>query len=108
MKHFLTFLFAVLFLVACGGDEQGTAEKKAATSAPEKTMQPAMKSSESMGSDKMMVVDHARDEIEFELRRSLNGVKRMIEQYKQDGYDTAELEAKKQKLEKDLQEFLSQ
>lgn len=46
--------------------------------------------------------DHSQDVKEFRLRHSLAGVERMIEQYKKDGYDTSDLEARKADLEKQL------
>lgn len=107
MKHILIIVVATFILAACGGDEQGTSEKKAATSAPQKTMQSSDNAADGKKMDEMMIVDHSMDEIEFEIRRSLNGVKRMIEQYKEEGFDTAELEAKKEKLEKELKDLLS-
>lgn len=107
MKNFLIVVFTTLFLTACGGDEEGTPEKKAAAPAPQKEMQSADTAADGKKEDGMIVVDHTMDEIEFELKRSLGGVKRMIEQYKEDGFDTAELEAQKEKLEKELKELVS-
>ena len=51
-------------------------------------------------------IDHARDEAEFELRRSIGGLDRMIEQYTADGYATDELEAQKLELSADLDALL--
>lgn len=106
MKNFLIVVFATLFLTACGGDEdeQGKPEKKAAAPATQKEMQSATGGKQK---EEMMVVDHTMDEIEFELKRSLGGVERMIEQYKEEGIDTAELEARKKELEKKLKELVS-
>jgi len=47
-------------------------------------------------------VDHTQDEAEFELKKQLAGVESLIEDYKEAGHDTAELENKKQELEKKL------
>lgn len=49
-----------------------------------------------------VTVDHTKDEMEFNLKRSLWGVESMLEDYKQKGLDTAELEQQKAELEKEL------
>lgn len=49
--------------------------------------------------------DHSKDIQEFNVRSSLAGVERMIEQYKKDGYDTSELENQKTKLEQELKQI---
>src|SRR5690606_9798790 len=99
-----------LVLAACDEDRTPQpAEKTAgapAASAPAQKTAPAAPASRKLPSGEG-VIDHSRDEQEFELRRSLAGTERMIEQYRKDGYDTAELEARKAELEKQLQELSS-
>ena len=54
----------------------------------------------------LRTVDHALDAAEFELRRSIGGLDRMIEQYTADGYATDELEAQKAELSANLDSLL--
>jgi hypothetical protein len=46
--------------------------------------------------------DHEMDSKEFQVRSSLAGVKRMIKDYEENGYDTSDLEKRKAQLEKEL------
>ncbi len=92
-----------LMLTACGDD-------KAASNATAPAAEPAMKDA----SDAMMAddeygrtIDHARDVAEFELRRSLNGLDMMIEQYTADGHATDELKAHKAELSASLDALLA-
>lgn len=53
-------------------------------------------------------IDHTRDIMEFELKRSLSGVESLIEELKAKGADISEeLEAKKKDLEQKLAAFKS-
>jgi hypothetical protein len=91
-----------LLLTACGDDKAESNDPAPAAPAAESAM-PA-ESSEAMAMDDEYgrTVDHSRDEAEFELRRSIAGHDRMIEQYTADGYATDELEAHKAELMKSL------
>ncbi len=55
----------------------------------------------------MRVIDHSRDEQEFELRRAIGGLERIIESYKEQQFDSSAEEAEKARLEKQLDELLS-
>lgn len=48
------------------------------------------------------VIDHSKDEREFEIRKTLNGVEAMLEDARANGWDTAELEQQKTELEQQL------
>lgn len=91
MRNFILLLGLSFLLAACGQDDSTTATDTMSEKADQ-----AMK-----------VVDHTLDEAEFELRRSINGLERIIESYKEQGVDTSEAEAEKSKLEKELQELLA-
>lgn len=54
-----------------------------------------------------VVVDHSKDVKEFELRRSIAGKESLIEHYKENGWDTAELEKELQELQNKLEEEVS-
>lgn len=91
MRNFILLFGLSFLLAACGQDDSTTATDTMSEKADQ-----AMK-----------VVDHTLDEAEFELRRSINGLERIIESYKEQGVDTSEAEAEKSKLEKQLQELLA-
>ena len=98
----LTMLVIIaLVLPACGDD-------KAASTAGNKVA-PAADSSMSASSAAMAsgTIDHSLDEVEFELRRSIGGLDRMIEQYTADGHATGELEAQKVELSANLDALMS-
>jgi hypothetical protein len=92
-----------LMLAACSEDRAPQPAEKTAAMPAENAM-PAAPTSRKLPSGPG-VIDHSQDEREFELRRSLAGTERMIEQYRKDGYDTSELEARKAELEKKLQQL---
>ncbi len=98
----IVLLAGIALLVSACGDDKGadTANNDAASMVAE--------SSSSMSGDGKygQTIDHARDEAEFELRRSIGGLDRMIEQYTADGYATDELEAQKLELSADLDALL--
>ena len=96
----LNVVLVSLILSACGGgQDDGGAKQEAAMGAEPAAEAMAESASEEMASG---VIDHSRDVIEFELRRALGGVERMIEQYTADGYETGELEARKAELMAEL------
>ena len=96
MKIFL-FTLITLALSACGGDK--SADSAAATDAP-------MAETMAMDDEYGRVIDHAMDAAEFELRRSIGGLERIIEQYNTDGHATEELEAQKGDLSASLDALL--
>lgn len=87
-----------LLMSACGDDKTASAPATESTTMSESAM--AETSSDSMASEEEygLTIDHAADVAEFELRRSIGGLERMIEQYTADGYATDELEAEKAEL----------
>lgn len=100
MQRLLMVMAAsILFLGACSDDmaeEEMPVKAKAAAaldSAPAKPMARKLPAG---------AIDHTRDEQEFELRRSLYGVERMISTYEAAGHDTAGLKARKAELEQQL------
>ena len=97
MRLFL-MLMATVLLAACGDD--GDTSKSGGMSEKAQSMQETARAEMKEG---MRVVDHTMDEIEFELKRSINGLERMIEHYKKEGFDYSELEKKKKELEKELE-----
>ena len=98
----LNVILISLALSACGGgqDDSSASQPAAASGESSAGHSPAAAPAEEMASG---VIDHSRDVMEFELRRALGGVERMIEQYTADGYDTAELEARKAELMAELE-----
>lgn len=98
MRLFLV-LMASLLLSACGDDGDTSKTEQAGMAEKAESMAESAKSEMQEG---MKVVDHTMDEMEFELKRSINGLERMIEQYKEEGYDYSDLEKQKKELEKEL------
>jgi hypothetical protein len=97
----LILLSIIAFAVsACGDDKAASTATKEAAPAVEAPMVAA--SDDEYG----RTVDHARDAAEFELRRSIGGLDRMIEQYTADGHASDELEAQKAKLSAKLDGLL--
>ena len=93
-----TIITAGFLLGACSsdkGDESQTGSEVA----------PASTESTSASGFAAGVIDHSRDEQELILRQALYGVEDMLEHYRTEGYDTAELEQRKAELEKELQAF---
>ncbi len=99
----LVLLAIIAFAVsACGNDDKADVSATTEASAP---AAPAM--TDSMATDdEAVIIDHSRDAAEFELRRSIGGLDRMIEQYTADGYATDELEAQKAELSASLDSLL--
>ena len=107
MKIMKLMLLATLALMlsACGEDK--TADKASTEAAP--AAESAMAEAAPMVSaeESAMTIPHANDEAEFELRRSIGGLDRMIEQYTADGHATDELEAQKAALTESLNALMS-
>lgn len=107
MRNLIVMMCMLVFVFACGRDDQ---EQASAGPAPAATQAESKSESVSPGVareiDGIMIVDHSRDEKEFELRRSINGVKAMIETAKEEGQDVSEQESRLAELEKQLQELL--
>ena len=98
----LTMLAIIaLALSACGDDKAASTASGEAAPAADSSMSD---SSAPMASG---MIDHSRDAVEFELRRSIGGLDRMIEQYTADGHATDELEAQKAELSASLDALMS-
>jgi len=100
----IVMLAVIALLVSACGDDKGTSTNTAKNDvAPT-----AVESPEPMAADGEygQTIDHARDEAEFELRRSIGGLDRMIEQYTADGYATDDLKAQKAELVANLDALL--
>jgi hypothetical protein len=90
------YLVPALLLAACGDDGGQTAQKSAAPAEPAASapMQPAKEmaaapaAGEAMGT---IYVDHARDEIEFSLKKSKAGLEALVEDYDAAGIDSGPL-----------------
>jgi hypothetical protein len=122
MKKLLLILCMGTFLTACGGDDQDKSQGKVQEKAQDATARveatapaPAVKSSAppvtnatvAKEVDGSMFVDHTRDIKEFQLRRSLFGVESLIENNKQKGIDTKELESQRDDLVKQIKDLIS-
>ena len=97
--NFILLVIASLVLTGCGDD-------KAASSGSAPDASSAMTEA-AMDDEYGRTIDHTRDAAEFELRRSIAGHDRMIEQYTADGYATDELEAHKAELSASLDVLLN-
>ena len=97
MRTIIAVFVMCFILSGCdkGQDTSGSMEKA-----------PSQSSQKSMSSGSNMAIDHSADEKEFNLKRSLWGVEAMIEDYKANGYDTADLEKQKADLEKELKAMM--
>ena len=101
-------LFAILAAAAVGACSDNKApapesrQEAAADTAASGSGVPPMAES-ALGSG---VIDHSRDAVEFELRRSIWGLDSLIEHYEKQGYETAELEQQRRELIEQLQQHL--
>lgn len=102
MMKYVLLAITAFALTACGGDD------KAASTATKEATAPAAMAESSMAADNEYgrTIDHSLDEVEFELRRSIGGLDRMIAQYTADGYATDELEAQKVEMSANLDALL--
>src|SRR5690606_35093147 len=122
MKKLFLILCMSTFLTACGGDDQDKSQDKAQEKAQDATAKveatapastvmssapPVTNATVAKEVDGSMFVDHARDIKEFQLRRSLFGVESLIENNKQQGIDTKELESQRDDLVKQIKELIS-
>src|SRR5690554_686657 len=108
MRNIFIMMCTVALLTACGDDEG----KPASTAAPAKSESangPATSPDTGITSegvykmiDGIRIVDHSRDEKEFEIRRAISGVESMIKNYKEQGMDTADLEKQLNDLKQEL------
>ena len=103
-------------LAACSGEQADSSSAPAASSsssapapsasAPAEMAEEAMESaSETMDSASReygQAIDHAADEMEFQIKRSLAGVESLLSDYAENGFDTGDLEAQKADLEAKL------
>lgn len=96
MRIIITAFIMCFIVSACG---KGKEPEGKVSGAMEEAPAQVMQDSDSSG---MKVVDHTKDEKEFKIKRELWGVEDMIEDYKQHGYPTADLEKRKAELEQEL------
>ncbi|MEX0951988.1 MAG: hypothetical protein WDZ86_06865 [Gammaproteobacteria bacterium] len=103
MKQMYTWplLFvSALVLAGCGSDEGDTQAPAPAAPQPEEAFDESRPMIEQY---EVKMIDHSRDEKEFELRKTLNGVESMLE----DGIgDEAALKKQKAELEKELKALM--
>ena len=105
--NFILLVITSLVLTGCGDDK--AADSKSAPAADSAMTESSMdESSASMAMDDVYgrTIDHTQDAAEFELRRSIAGHDRMIEQYTADGHATDELEAHKAEMTASLDALL--
>jgi hypothetical protein len=101
--NFIILIITSLVLTGCGDDKAANSESAPAADSA------MTESSAEMAMDDVYgrTIDHTRDAAEFELRRSIAGHDRMIEQYTADGHATDELEAHKAELSASLDALLN-
>lgn len=109
MKKYTNLVSMLMFaatLSGCGEQQRTSTEPSAAGSTSGATAtDTAATSAPVTGSGG---IDHTRDIMEFELKRSLSGVESLIEELKAKGADISEeLEAQKKDLEQKLAAFKS-
>ena len=109
MRNLLIMMCVAVLISGCGEDEKSKPASATATtkSSPAESAAIPVGPAVSKKIDGIMIVDHARDEKEFELRRSISGVVSMINTNKEQGLDTAELEAQLTELQKQLKALIS-
>ena len=111
-KIFLIAIFCV-FVAACSKDEGGTSQQSAAPAAPASSAAPAAAPASSeaaapapaaaaMSDGGTVYVDHTKDEMEFQLKKSLAGLESLLE----DVSDSEQVEMIKKDIA-DLQAKLS-
>lgn len=115
MRNLLIMMFFLVFVTGCGeGDKQTSKSAPAASKPAASTAKSSAGSSSkeitpgvSRMVDGILIVDHTRDEKEFELRHTIGGIKRMIKSYTEQGMDTNNLKAELADMKKKLKELIS-
>lgn len=102
MRVLITSVLLAFLLSACGKGQEAPKSKEMGMEPSSETAPMAPVEGNGMTVDGTYYPDHSKDLQEFQIRSSLSGVERMIDQYKKDGYDTSELETQKAELEKQL------
>ena len=108
MRVLITSILFCFLLAACGKGEEGSMGSSKSSGKAASGEMGGMGDSGSGAFANGKTVDgtfypnHDKDAKEFEVKSSLAGVERMIEHYKEEGYDTSELEKKKADLENKL------
>lgn len=114
MRNLFVMVCIIIFAAGCGdeGNESqstpatsATTGSSSSTPADQITIPPGPAVSKMI--DGISIVDHSRDEKEFELRRSIGGIKSIIANYREQGLDTADLEARLAELQKQLKDLIS-
>lgn len=106
MNYRLLLLVGMAFMLgACGQDDEAGSQQDTMDAAPatdaagETERATGLKPGEDY---KLNVIDHSQDIKEFEVRRSIAGVESLIEHYKENGWNTRELEKELKDLRKKL------
>lgn len=105
MNYKLLLVVAGALMLSACGQEDGDTSKQADSSDDKGEVAASGERADSGLGYEYVVVDHARDSEEFVIRRSIAGKESLIEHYKENGWDTAELEKELKDLEKQLKEF---
>ena len=113
---YLALAASVAVLAACSGEQSsaptgqqaaeepaGAADSAPAAQAPEMAASEPEAPAEPVSAGEM--VDHGADVMEFEIKKALAGVESLIEDYTEEGIDTAELEEKKDELMAELEQL---
>jgi len=101
-KIIVLLLGAAFVLSACGQDD----DERMSPSSDIPPEGAPMDNTKTEFEETMTLVDHTLDEVEFDLRRSIGAIERRIETYKEEGFNTAELEAELKELRKELEKVV--
>lgn len=103
MRVLITSILLCFLVSACGKGQEAPKSKEMGMEQPSSEAMPmAPPEGNGMTVEGTYYPDHSKDLQEFQIRSSLSGVERMIDQYNKNGYDTSELESQKAELEKKL------
>jgi PBP1b-binding outer membrane lipoprotein LpoB len=105
LKILIALVVSIGLLTACSDDKAPARQAAPAAKAPAAAPAVAPAAAPSVAPTRTGTIDHSRDVVEFELRRALGGVERMLTHFRAEGYDTAELESLKAELEQKLGGF---